>query len=250
MTQLQQLAEPFPPHLVKAPPKGKYGSYVPHSAVTERLLAVVGPFSTNIREVIYDGESNVVGCILEVTAEIDGQWVTVQEAGDAETLLRRAIDIVATAPTMPLSSSPRIDRDEMIELLEESLHRLPEELRQARWMLKERQDFVAKTRREADELLEAARVRAERMVQRTEVVRAAEQRARQVMETAETDSRRLKHETEDFLDQRLGSFEILLDKLQKTVGAGRQRLSIGGAVDDNDVIEEDDPTNAFFDQDH
>ena len=128
---------------------------------------------------------------------------------------------------MPLSSSPRIDRDEIIELLEEALQRLPDELRQARWMLKERQEFVAKTRREADELLEAARVRAERMVQRTEVVRAAEQRARQVMETAEADARRLRHETEDFLDQRLGSFEILLDKLQKTVGAGRQRLSIG-----------------------
>ena len=59
-------------------------------------------------------------------------------------------------------------------------------------------------------------MRAERMVQRTEVVRAAEQRARQVMETAEADARRLRHETEDFLDQRLGSFEILLDKLQKT----------------------------------
>ena len=170
--------------------------------------------------------------------------------GDAETLLRRAVDIVATAPTMPLSSSPRIDRDEMIELLEEALHRLPEELRQARWMLKERQEFVAKTRREADELLEAARVRAERMVQRTEVVRAAEQRARQVMETAEGDSRRLKHETEDFLDQRLGSFEILLDKLSKTVNAGRQRLSIGEPHDDTNVIEEDDPTKGFFDQDH
>jgi len=170
--------------------------------------------------------------------------------GDAETLLRRAVDIVATAPTMPLSSSPRIDRDEMIELLEEALHRLPEELRQARWMLKERQEFVAKTRREADELLEAARVRAERMVQRTEVVRAAEQRARQVMETAEGDSRRLKHETEDFLDQRLGSFEILLDKLSKTVNAGRQRLSIGEPQDDTNVIEEDDPTKGFFDQDH
>ena len=163
-----------------------------------------------------------------------------------------AIDSVATAPTMPVSSAPRIDRDEIIELLEESLHRLPDELRQARWMLKERQEFVAKTRREADELLEVARVKAERMVQRTEVVRAAEQRARQVMETAETDARRLRHETEDFLDQRLGWFEILLDKLQKTVGAGRQRLSIGAVreqiateIDDD----EDDPTKGFFDQD-
>ena len=42
-------------------------------------------------------------------------------------------------------------------------------------------------------------------------------------------ARRLRHETEDFIDQRIGSFEILLDKLQKTVGAGRQRLSIGSA---------------------
>ncbi|MFK8025710.1 MAG: hypothetical protein AB8G26_17265 [Ilumatobacter sp.] len=167
--------------------------------------------------------------------------------GDAETLLRRAIDIVATAPTMPLSSSPRIDREEIIELLEESLNRLPDELRQARWMLKERQDFVAKTRREADELLEAARVRAERMVQRTEVVRAAEQRARQVMDTAEADSRRLKHETEDFLDQRLGSLEILLDKLGRTVHAGRQRLSIGGGEVDEEIVD-DDPNHAFFDQ--
>ncbi len=91
---------------------------------------------------------------------------------DSETLLRRAIDIIATAPTIPLSSSPRIDRDEIIELLEESVNRLPDELRQARWMLKERQEFVAKTRREADEILDAARVQAERMVQRTEVVRA------------------------------------------------------------------------------
>ena len=57
-------------------------------------------------------------------------------------------------------------------------------------MFKERQEFVAKTRREADELLEAARVQAERMVQRTEVVRAAEQRARQIMEAAEADARR------------------------------------------------------------
>ena len=150
-----------------------------------------------------------------------------QYIGDAETLLRRAVDIIATAPNMPLSSTPRIDREEIIELLDEALHRLPDELRQARWMLKERQEFVSKTRREADELLEAARVQAERMVQRTEVVRAAEQRARQILDAAETDSRRIRHETEDFLDQRLGSFEILLDKLAKTVATGRNRLSIG-----------------------
>ena len=77
-----------------------------------------------------------------------------EQIGDSGVLLRRAIDIIATAPNMPLSSTPRIDRDEIIEILEEALHRLPDELRQARWMMKERDEFIARTRREADEVIE------------------------------------------------------------------------------------------------
>ncbi len=171
--------------------------------------------------------------------------------GDAETWLRRAIDMVANAPRIPLSSSPRIDGDELLELLDRALASMPQELRQARWMLKERQEFVNKTRREANEMLDEARAQAERMVQRTEVVRAAEARARHVIETAESDARRLKLETEDFLDQRLASFEILLDKLGRTVATGRQKLSIGDAgrhLPEDEEVDED-PTKGFFDQD-
>ena len=170
--------------------------------------------------------------------------------GDAETLLRRAVDIVATAPTMPLSSSPRIDRDEMVELLTEALSRLPSELRQARYMLRERDEFIARTRREAAEIVEAARVQSERMVQRTEVVRAAEARARHIMETANSESRRLKHETEDFLDQRLASFEILLERLSRTVSSGREKLSIRGVSPAGaEPAVDDDHAAGFFDQD-
>ncbi len=198
------------------------------------------------REDRYDDEYD------EIDDEYPDPAQHAHQVGDAETLLRRALDIIANAPAMPLSSTPRIDRHEIIELLDEALSRLPEELRQARWMLKERQDFVNKTRREANEMLEAARVQAERMVQRTEVVRAAEARARQVVDTADNDSRRLKLETEDFLDQRLASFEILLDKLGKTVAAGRQKLSIGTAglhLPGDEDLDDDPLTMGFFDQD-
>jgi len=172
--------------------------------------------------------------------------------GDSELLLRRALDLIATAPNVPLSSTPRIDRDEIIEILEDAITRLPEELRQARWMLKEKQEFLDKTKREAEELLGAARQQAERMVQRTEVVRAAEQRARQVLEAADADARRLRNETEDFLDQRLGSFEILLDRLTKTVRSGRQRLAIGmqrSQEEEQESAPRDQRAEGFFDQD-
>ena len=88
-------------------------------------------------------------------------------------LLRRVVDIIAARP-MPLSSSVMINRDEVLELVEDALARLPEELRAARWLLKEREEFLAKVQREGDDILDAARARAERMVQRTEVVRAAQ----------------------------------------------------------------------------
>ena len=144
----------------------------------------------------------------------------IHSINDSETLLRRTIDIIATARTMPLSNSPMVNRDEIIELLEEALNRLPDELRQARWMLRERDEFVAKTRREADDIVEASRAQAERMVQRTEVVRAAEMRARQIVDAAESESRRMRNEVEDFCDQRLASFEIILDKVARTVATG------------------------------
>jgi hypothetical protein len=70
-----------------------------------------------------------------------------------------------------------------------------------------------------------------------------------VLESADNDSRRLRLETEDFLDQRLGSFEILLDRLSKTVAAGRQKLSIGDLRPQEAPSDEDDPTKGFFDQD-
>ncbi len=172
--------------------------------------------------------------------------------GESEMILRQTIDIIVQAPSVPLSSSPRVNRDEIVELLQDALDRLPEEIRQARWMLKERQEFLDKTKREADEILGAARQQAERMVQRTEVVRAAEARARQVIDAADEETRRLKHETEDFLDQRLGSFEILLGRLQKTVHNGRERLSIGDKVPSPEAekaVEDQDDPAGFFDQD-
>src|SRR5688572_14264793 len=94
-------------------------------------------------------------------------------AYDVETVLLRLKEMVETGRSMPMSASVMINREEVLDLLEEALATLPEELRHARWLLKEREEFLAQARREADDIIEAGRVRAERMVERTEVVREA-----------------------------------------------------------------------------
>ena len=154
------------------------------------------------------------------------QEVADGEQADAEAYLRSALDMVLTAKPMPLSSSVRVERDELVELLEGALERIPEEIRQARWMLKERADYLAETERKADAIMEEARVQTERMVQRTEVVRQANHVAQRILDDANEEARRLRHEAEDYADKKLASFEIVLDRTLKTVQAGREKLQV------------------------
>jgi cell division septum initiation protein DivIVA len=183
----------------------------------------------------------------------------IQDGPDAEAMIRRVIDIIESTRTLPLSSSVKLDnREEVLELLEDALARLPQDLRQARWMLKEREEYLGKMQREGEDILQAARQRAERMVQRTEIVREANHTARDIIEAARDEARRLRLESEDYADQKLAAFEIVLERTLKTVAAGRQKLAatpvspasersngtVAGATDDTIVA-----TEAFFDQD-
>ena len=172
---------------------------------------------------------------------------------ESEALLRRVSEMIAGARPMPLSASVMINKDEVLEMLDEALQRLPDELRAARWLLKERDEYLAKTRRDADDILDAARARAERMVQRTEVVKAAELRARHTVDAADEEARRLRLECEDYCDQKLASFEIVLERTLKTVAAGRTKLQgnpLSGEVPVVTPDEGDESAQAFFDQDH
>lgn len=170
---------------------------------------------------------------------------------DAEELLRRVADLIAAARPMPLSASAMINKEEVLELLEEAMSRLPDELREARWLRKEREEYLAKMRADGDEIIEAARTRVEQMVQRTEVVKAAEHRARRIIDAAEAEARRLRLETEDFCDQKLASFEIVLERTLKLVGSGRQKLQATNLARpaEPELEAEAADDEAFFDQD-
>ncbi|MGH9171483.1 MAG: ATP synthase F0 subunit B [Acidimicrobiales bacterium] len=177
-------------------------------------------------------------------------------AGGVEGVLDELIDIVSSAKSMPLSSSVLIPREEVLDLVEAARDEFPEELRRARRLLKDREDVLAAARREATEIIEDARVHAERMVQRTEIVRQAEHRAVRLVEDAEAECRRMRHEADDYIDQKLAAFEIVLDRTTKTVRAGRERLASVPA-DGPDVDQEAEEwfegqareAEGFFDQD-
>jgi ATP synthase B/B'' CF(0). len=178
---------------------------------------------------------------------IDGEART----EDTEGSLLRMRELLESSGTVPFSSSPRVNRDDLLTLIDDALEHLPEELKQARWLLKERNEYLAKAEREAEQIIDAARVQAERMVERDEVVRSARRHADALVEDAESRSRALQHEAEDYVDQRLAAFEIVLDRTMHTVKRGREQLQVHSgtpALADAEPAD-DDEEPGFFDQD-
>jgi len=202
----------------------------------------------------------------ELDAERDFQQRVARRrpGGDVEVLLRDLHEMVDQARPSPLSTAVKVDRDIVLDILDQALERLPDDLRGARWLLKERDEFLARTHTEADEILAAARGQAERMVQRSEVLRSAEAKARRIVEQARSDAARLSNECDDYCDQRLVQLEAVLERTMAAVAVGREKLrpqtEVAGAVfgegdEDEDEDEYDDDEEAdemepgFFDQD-
>ena len=91
-----------------------------------------------------------------------------------------------------------------ISLVQSALECLPDELRQARWLLREREEFMAERNREAEALMDDVRAQAEHMVQRTEIVRQANSVAQRILDDANEEARTLRHQAEDFVRHQAG----------------------------------------------
>ncbi|HEX2737576.1 MAG TPA: ATPase [Acidimicrobiia bacterium] len=164
---------------------------------------------------------------------------------DVETLVLRVRELIESGRSMPMSASVLVNREELVGMLDDAIAQLPEELRHARWLLKEREEFLAQAKREADDILEAAQVQAARMVERTEVAREANRVAQSVVTAAEAESRQLKHEAEDYVDQKLAAFEVVLERTMQAVQKGRDRLQVVVEPLEDELVDD----RAFFDQD-
>lgn len=175
-----------------------------------------------------------------------------EQVPDTEALLVQMSDALERARGLFMSASVSVNREEFGALLQQAVDGLPDELREARWLLKERDQVLERAQHEADRIMEAARVRAERMVERTEVVREARRTAEEIIERADRQAGAIRHEAEDYVDRKLAAFEVVLDRTMQAVQKGRERLQVHTAApmpaDGGDLVDEGD-VNAFFDQD-
>ena len=143
---------------------------------------------------------------------------------DLESALGQLEHQLADARPVPLSASVMVNKDDLERVAQAIRAALPEEIRQARWVLKERDTILAQAARDAEQVVEDGRRERDRLVSETELVREATREAQRIVDRAGEEGRKVRNEAEDYVDAKLGDFEALLQKTLSTVTRGRDRL--------------------------
>ena len=143
---------------------------------------------------------------------------------DVLVLIDKLDDSVHNAKSVPLTDQVRVDKEEIYDILDQMRATIPEEIKQARWIVKERQEMLAEAKKEAERIIKDARERQERLVGEEEVTKQAERAAEDIVEDARAREREIRLGAEDYADEILNTLEVNLSKFIAAVQRGRERL--------------------------
>ena len=125
---------------------------------------------------------------------------------DVLVLIDKLDDLVHNAKPVPLTDQVRVDKEEIYDILDQMRATIPEEIKQARWIVKE------------------ARERQTQLVSDQEVTKQAERAAEDIIEDARGREREIRLGAEDYADEILNTLEVNLTKFIAAVQRGRERL--------------------------
>jgi F0F1-type ATP synthase membrane subunit b/b' len=144
---------------------------------------------------------------------------------DVLVLIDKLDDAIHNGKPVPLTDQVRVEREEIYDILDQMRATVPEEIKQARWIVKERQEMLAEAKREAERIIREARDQQERLINQQEVVRLAERQAEDIIEEARSREREIRLGAEDYADDILNTLEVNLQKFTAAVQRGRERLA-------------------------
>ena len=139
--------------------------------------------------------------------------------------LQQLEEMVREAKSMPLSSSALLNRDEVLEMIQEMQETLPDEIKQARWIVKDREELLGKARHEAERIVEQAHEDQLRMARKEEIVQRAKEEADRIVAEAEQQALDARAEAERYVDAKLAQFEIGLRRILEESQAASRALA-------------------------
>ena len=140
------------------------------------------------------------------------------------TLLEELEDILERSKTVPFSGKSVVDKEEILEIIKEIRLKLPDELKQAKWIKEERQRILVEAQKEADDIVKEAENRIISMINENEITKKAYEKKAEIIETANEMSREISKGTKDYADNILEGLEVALEDALKIIQNNRKEL--------------------------
>lgn len=140
------------------------------------------------------------------------------------TLLEALEESLERSRNIPFSSKGIVDKEEMLDIIKEIRLKLPDELKQAKWVKEERNRILDEAQREGDDIVKEAENRIIAMIDEHEITRKAYEQKAQIIETANEMSREISKGTKDYADNILEKIEVGLEDALKTIQNNRREL--------------------------
>jgi len=140
------------------------------------------------------------------------------------TLLDELEEYLETAKTLPFTNKVVVNREEVLDIIKEIRLKLPDELKQAKWVKEERGRILVEAQKEAEGIVKEAENRIISMIDEHEITRKAYEQKAQIIETANEMSREISKGTKDYADNLLEKIENTLQEALKTIENNRREL--------------------------
>ena len=144
-----------------------------------------------------------------------------------------AITLIEEARGVPLSASCVVHRGEILEILDGAKEALPEDLYRAEDIIAQREKLIEEGRSSSEQMIATAREDVARMIEQTAIVQAARDEAQRILDDARAQAADERAEVESYIDGRLATLEVILNKTMDAVARGRDRLD---GANDKDVL--------------
>ncbi len=131
---------------------------------------------------------------------------------DTLELISELEDIIDKGVAVPFSGRCLLDKDELLEIIQEIRLKMPTDLEQAKWIKAERQNIINDAHNEAADIIKAANDQLVAMVDENEITKKATKAAAEIMESANAEATAAKESTYNYADYLLENVEAVVVK--------------------------------------
>lgn len=139
-------------------------------------------------------------------------------------LVDRLEELFNESRSIPFTHSVVVDEDRMLDLIDQMRVSIPDEIRKAQQINAQKDRMMAQAQEEANRTLSIAREKGDHIVERDNIVQAAQTRAEQILTQVEEEVAQTRHEADDYVMDTLHNFEMELDRILTQVRNGIKAL--------------------------